>query len=278
VQRSGDGERDGENYMSDGKPLLPEGSPFELWDVRLMSGDLKLTVDELDAAFTEGRIDASTLVRRRGTVRWETLAKVAGLEEATTVPLAPPRPAVRPPPLPPIVAAPVVAAPEIALETTPAPLITSIDTSIDVTPPVSIEPTEQHVSSLPPPVTMPSIHEIGEETNAEIQALRPRRRRGRTFAMAFFALLVVGGGVTAWKVPSMKTRIVTALHLEKPAAPAPPPVAAAPPPPSAVPLPPPAAPPAASSAPPIKAPVTPVAPAAPVKKAGVKHGLTRHKT
>src|SRR4051812_41816808 len=100
--------------MHDGKPLLPEGSPFELWDVRLASGDVRLSIDELDAALDTGLVGLNTLVRRRGTVTWTPLAKAANLE-----PEQPPRPAVPrpgvastppprrrsvPPPLPPGVA------------------------------------------------------------------------------------------------------------------------------------------------------------------------------
>lgn len=218
--------------MSDGKPLLPEGSPFELWDVRLMSGDLKLSIDELDAAFESGLVDRNTLVRRRGTVRWVTLAEAAGLDASDEAPAttpdpmppppAVPRPAPRrttPPPLPPSVIVPPP--PALIVETPPAP----------------------HVSSLPPPMTIstaledvppkePSKGDALDDTAAAIAALHPRSSRKRVFA-AFVVLALAGAAATiAVKFPSVGHTIAAKLH-RTPAEPSANGVAVAAPPPAA---------------------------------------------
>ncbi|MFO0741434.1 MAG: hypothetical protein U0270_36395 [Labilithrix sp.] len=199
-----------------------------------MSGDLKMTLDELDAAFEAGRIHSRTLVRRRGTVRWETLGKMAGLDDASDAPPsevvgpivevarpaiprpAVPRPATRPPPLPASESVGVMPADVVA-----------------------------HVSSLPPPVTVSTREpspspSLGEDTVDAIEGLRPRRGRGRLFAAVFFAALVGGIVVTAVKFPSLPARVTTALHREEIAAP-----------------------PSAQALPPSSAPVAPVASVAP---------------
>jgi hypothetical protein len=228
--------------MIEGKPLLPEGSPFELWDVRLTSGDVKLSIDELDAAFESGLVDRNTLVRRRGTVRWATLAEAANLDASDEPPVttaAPtPRPAVPrptatrrtlPPPLPPSVAAPL---PTVVVESA------SIERPLEPTP---------HVSSLPPPMTVSMTPSMAledlrskedalsslDDTAAAIAALHPRSKRRRTFA-ALCLLTFIGAATAAWmKFPAVGNVIATAVHLKSSApsangvaAPAPPPAAA----------------------------------------------------
>jgi len=64
----------------------------DLWHVKLPSGDiLTVTLDQLDGAFADGHVDASTLVREAGTTEWSTLGAMAGLDEAG--PVARPAPA-----------------------------------------------------------------------------------------------------------------------------------------------------------------------------------------
>jgi hypothetical protein len=257
--------------MIEGKPLLPEGSPFELWDVRLKSGDVKLSIDELDAAFESGLVDRNTLVRRRGTVRWVTLAEAANLEpeEAPAPPAAvTPRPAIprpsvtpaprrtSPPPLPPSVAAP---APLVS--PAPPPPLTVVVESAPVPAPVErpLEPLP-HVSSLPPPVafsTAPSTafddfrpkQDSLEDTAAAIAALHPRSNRKRLAAL-FVLTLIGAAAVTVVKFPSVRHVIATSVQRLNPSAPAANGVAAAAPPPAAsAALPPPSAVPAPSAAP-----------------------------
>ena len=64
----------------------------DLWHVKLPSGDiLTVTLDQLDGAFADGHVDASTLVRQAGTAEWSTLGAMAGLDEAIPVAhIAPP--------------------------------------------------------------------------------------------------------------------------------------------------------------------------------------------
>lgn len=245
---------------------MPEGSPFELWDVRLMSGDLKMTLDELDAAFEEGRIHSRTLVRRRGTVRWETLGKMAGLDGADAPASEVVGPIVE-------VARPAIPRPEVPRPavprpaTRPPPLPASESVGVmpvDVMPdgmPVDVMPVETmpmpepvaHVSSLPPPVTVSTREpspspSLGEDTVDAIEGLRPRRGRRRLFAAVFFAALVGGVVVTAVKFPSLPARVTTALHREETAAP-----------------------PSAQALPPSSASVAPVAPVASSARPAIGH-------
>lgn len=55
----------------------------DLWDVLLATGPTKMTVDQLDAAFQQGWIDASTRVRAPGAFEWTTLGAAAGLDGET---------------------------------------------------------------------------------------------------------------------------------------------------------------------------------------------------
>jgi pyruvate/2-oxoglutarate dehydrogenase complex dihydrolipoamide acyltransferase (E2) component len=59
------------------------GSSAELWDVRLATGETKMTVDQIDAGFQQGWIDASTPVRAPGAFEWTTLGAAAGLDDGT---------------------------------------------------------------------------------------------------------------------------------------------------------------------------------------------------
>lgn len=54
----------------------------ETWRVILASGEARMTLDELDAAFDAGRVDASTLVCRPGARAFARLGAEAGLDEA----------------------------------------------------------------------------------------------------------------------------------------------------------------------------------------------------
>jgi hypothetical protein len=56
-------------------------SRVERWEVKCGASEILLmTIDELDAAFDAGHVDAATLVRQEGTIAWATLAEVAGLD------------------------------------------------------------------------------------------------------------------------------------------------------------------------------------------------------
>ncbi len=60
----------------------------EEWLVQLASGDVRLmTLEELDAAFQEGLVDESTLVRRDGASKWHRLVdELAAAEQAQPEP------------------------------------------------------------------------------------------------------------------------------------------------------------------------------------------------
>lgn len=55
----------------------------EIWRVQLPTGELRLmTIDALDEAFNAGTIDAQTPVLAPGSLTWDRLGAVAGLEDA----------------------------------------------------------------------------------------------------------------------------------------------------------------------------------------------------
>lgn len=70
--------------------LSTKESPVELWEdlshekwqVQHGAGKPRLmTVDEIDAAFKRDEVNARTLVRKQGSLKWRTLAEIAGLQE-----------------------------------------------------------------------------------------------------------------------------------------------------------------------------------------------------
>jgi hypothetical protein len=56
----------------------------DTWLVRLPSGETRMTLDELDAAYQSDRIDEHTLVREPG-APWRTLGSILGIEPTTTI-------------------------------------------------------------------------------------------------------------------------------------------------------------------------------------------------
>src|SRR5947209_10347429 len=62
----------------------------EIWNVAFRSGEIRsMTLDELDAAFDAGAIDANTKVMAPGTTEWVRLGVAAGLNEPAPPPPAP---------------------------------------------------------------------------------------------------------------------------------------------------------------------------------------------
>src|SRR5215472_6012144 len=67
------------------------------WYVRLPSGEVgMMTLDELDQAFNEGRVSASTEIVQVGGSKWAPLGEVAGLEHAEPSWTPPPVTSARP--------------------------------------------------------------------------------------------------------------------------------------------------------------------------------------
>lgn len=66
----------------------------DLWHVQLASGDVRvMTLDELDEAFQDDRIDESTMVLQGGSLKWAPLGEVLGGDDAeapATEPAPPP--------------------------------------------------------------------------------------------------------------------------------------------------------------------------------------------
>ncbi|HEY8074839.1 MAG TPA: hypothetical protein VIF62_12035, partial [Labilithrix sp.] len=55
--------------------------PGEKWHVLLAKGETTMSLDELDAAFQDGRVDANTLVKPPDAKLWTRLGPLAGLDE-----------------------------------------------------------------------------------------------------------------------------------------------------------------------------------------------------
>ena len=63
----------------------------DVWHVRLANGETRsLSLDELDAGFHDGWIDAKTPVLPAGAIRWAPLGEVAGLDDDAGYDAAPP--------------------------------------------------------------------------------------------------------------------------------------------------------------------------------------------
>ena len=66
------------------RDTCPEfGDADDQWRVRFATGELTMTLDELDVAFEAGRIDVDTMVCAPGTFVFARLGAVAGLDEPT---------------------------------------------------------------------------------------------------------------------------------------------------------------------------------------------------
>src|SRR5271165_3402711 len=73
-----------------GDPMNETG---ETWYVKLANGDVHpVTIDQLDLAFQEGRVDANTLVLSADADGWMRLGEVAGLDEGAPAATAAPPP------------------------------------------------------------------------------------------------------------------------------------------------------------------------------------------
>lgn len=63
-------------------------SSVDVWHVRLANGETRaLSLDELDAGFHDGWIDARTPVLAAGAIRWAPLGEVAGLDDEVPPPV-----------------------------------------------------------------------------------------------------------------------------------------------------------------------------------------------
>src|SRR5580700_1233154 len=69
-----------------------EQAAVELWQVQLANGEVHpATLDQLDAAFEKGMVDANTMVFGPGASAWAKLGDLAGIEEEEPqAPAAPP--------------------------------------------------------------------------------------------------------------------------------------------------------------------------------------------
>lgn len=72
---------------------MSEGTTQEIWNVRLGPGQVRaMTLDEIDAAFDQGLLTASTMVLPPGAIAWVTLGAAAGLDEEASCASATPAP------------------------------------------------------------------------------------------------------------------------------------------------------------------------------------------
>jgi hypothetical protein len=80
--------------------------PIEFWHVRLPNGSVcTMTLDDLDDAFQNGKIDERTYVLKQGDTAWATLGALLGIDDAPAAPSVTP---------PPVVVAPISYPPPVS--------------------------------------------------------------------------------------------------------------------------------------------------------------------
>ncbi len=167
-------------------------SSADLWFVKLANGDVHhVSIDQLDAAFEAGHIDANTLVLPEGSTQWVRLGEAAGLDDApqpaapspTPAPVTVPTAAAsrRPAPVSYAAAAPVSYAPRAALAYAPQA-------------PVSYAP-RAPVSYAPPANSIrPVAMDLGSDFDLDVPFTKGGSRKGG-WVVAVLTLALVGAGV-----------------------------------------------------------------------------------
>ncbi len=171
----------------------------ERWYVQFDSGDVRLmTLDELDQAFEAGEVHAQTYLIQVGETQWQTLADVAGLDEASEDESQAAAPAAPPAPAPVEAAAPAAPAPFSAPAVTRAespaamrpqnPYATSVMPAVSASayPPVIT----QAPSINPTPSTIPVVSDL--DLGIETRSFKSGRKSAMIAALV--ALPLLGGG------------------------------------------------------------------------------------
>jgi len=196
----------------------------DLWSVQLATGEVcEMTLDQLDEAFQEGRIDEHTAILQHGSDQWSTLGNLAGIDGEEPAP--PAAPETEAPPA--IGAAPAAIEPAIPQAAIPQAAI----------PFAAPAP----VSALPAPLAaaagfndLPSIRPVAADVGAydDLDAAALRPKRGKLIAMgAVAAGILLGVGLAFSSINSAPDAPVAATSTVAVGLP---PVVAAPPPPPAV--------------------------------------------
>jgi hypothetical protein len=238
---------------------LWEDLSHELWQVQIGiggAGETRLiTLDELEAAFKRGEIDAATLVCKPGTQRWKTLGEVTGIEQQQQQQQQQHQQQVDPAEQP--------------------DSISPMCTEIEAMPASSSEKKE---SAKPPPIPRKRQSTVGPLSREELSVARPKIVSAKLISVSLVAL--IGGALLVARfVPARVSSSSTQTQVVRKAEPAPTPPAPAQPAiafatPSAAPAPAPAPTPT-PAAPPVVAAAAPApAPAAPAPPVAAKHAPT----
>jgi hypothetical protein len=168
-------------------------SSGELWFVKLPNGAVHhVTLDQLDAAFEAGHIDARTPVLSDGATQWTTLGEAAGLEDAPVAPAPVAAPSPTPAPVVMSVAAPTYAAQPAPVSYAPrqAPVSYAPRSA-----PVSYAPRSAPVSYVPPAAN--SLRPVAMDLGSDpyLGDVPFKKRSGKGWVVAVLTLAVVGGGV-----------------------------------------------------------------------------------
>jgi hypothetical protein len=168
-------------------------SSGDLWFVKLANGDVHhVSIDQLDAAFEAGHIDANTLVLPEGSTKWVRLGEAAGLDEATPPPAAP-----SPTPAP-------VTVPAVAASHRPAPVSYAAPAAASYAPRAAVSYAPQAPASYAPraPVSYappansirPVAMDLGNDFDLDVPFKKSGSRKGG-WVVAVLTLALVGAGV-----------------------------------------------------------------------------------
>lgn len=168
-------------------------SSGDLWFVKLANGDVHhVSIDQLDAAFEAGHIDANTLVLPEGSTQWVRLGEAAGLDEA------PPPAAPSPTPAP-------VTVPAHAASHRPAPVSYAAPAPVSYAPRAAVSYAPQAAASYAPraPVSYappansirPVAMDLGSDFDlADVPFKKSGSKKGG-WVVAVLTLALVGAGV-----------------------------------------------------------------------------------
>lgn len=209
-----------------------------MWYVKLADGDVeRVTLDQLDDAFQNGRVDENSMVLADGSDKWMKLADLLGLSDGA----APPAPQAKPA----VMQAPVTMPPLTGVKSVPAPVV--VQAPVGTLPAVLQAPAAALPAPSIRPVAMPlvptaSLRPVSVDLGGPIEMGDPQfrassRKRwvvgmlGTALVLgagAFFVVSKAGPSASADPPPTFAAAAVQAPA--EPVSPAPPPPAAAPPP------------------------------------------------
>ncbi len=209
-----------------------------MWYVKLADGDVeRVTLDQLDEAFQNGRVDENSMVLADGSDKWMKLADLLGLSDGAAPAPAPAKPAVMQAPvtMPPLTPAKSAPAPVVVVQAPAGAIPAVLQASAAAMPVASTRPVAM------PLVPTASLRPVSVDLSGPIEIGDPQFRassRKRWVVGMLGTALVLGAGaffVVTKTAPSANAdppptfAAAAARPPPEPVSPAPPPPAAAPP-------------------------------------------------